>query len=243
MADEAGPSASAVGSSSSSNLDISTPAVVEWGSSDILSEVTFDARRPASTNDAFFKLRSTVVLKAAAPVKTPLFVLIHPERIKSLDIVETSAAEPGGTSRGETARKRLGSDSLCLQFVLRRPADLVGPKSLDLTPKNKASGVVLDCLRSLSRHNSFAIYFPRNVVSQARLVSLCEAVNNGTLQTIARQADLISLYRGKGGQVITAADSLVDAPTESDSPPSYDELGPGPPPAPFDESGGKTLTQ
>ncbi|KAJ4386357.1 hypothetical protein N0V93_009252 [Gnomoniopsis smithogilvyi] len=238
MADEAVTAASAA-ASFTSNIDISTPAVVVWGSSDALLEVTFDARRLDSTNDAFFKLRRTVTLKAAASTKTPLFIFIQPERIKALDFVEQAAAEPGVVSSGEEARKRLGSDTVCLRFVLTRPADLVGPKTLDLTPKNKNSGDVLDSLRSFARHDSFAIYFPRNVISQARLKALCEAANNGSLKSIARQADLTSLYRGKGGQVIvdTEATAAAAASTEADSPPSYDELGPGPPPAPLNESG------
>ncbi|KAJ4418110.1 hypothetical protein N0V82_005773 [Gnomoniopsis sp. IMI 355080] len=236
MADEAGSSASAA-DSSTSNIDISTPAVVECVASDTLLEATFDARRLGQTNDAFFKLRRTVILKAAASTKTPLFIFILPERIKSLDVVELAAAEPGVGGSGEEARKRLGSDIVCLRFVLTRPADLVGPKLLDLTPKNKAAGNVLDSLRSLVRQDNLTIYLPRNVLSQARLTSLCEAANKGILKSIARQADLTSLYRGKGGQILVEDEPAVAASTEPDSPPSYDELGPGPPTAPFNDSG------
>lgn len=238
MADMAGSATSGAGSSTL-DVDISTPAVVKWASSDTLLEVTFDARRLDSTNDAFFKLRRTVTLKAAPSTKTPLFVFIAPEQIESLEFVEPAKAEPGATGHDEEARKKLGSDQVCLRFGLKRPADLVGPKDLDLTPKNKVSGVVLDSLRSLSHHDSFAVYFARNVVSQVRLKSLCEAANNGLLKSIVRQADLTSLYRGKGGQVIKEVGAPVAASIEPDSPPSYDELGPGPPPAPLYESGGK----
>lgn len=238
MADKAGSHTSGAGSSTL-DVDISTPAIVEWASSDTLLEVTFDARRLDSTNDAFFKLRCTVTLKAAPSTKTPLFVFISPEQTESLEFVESAMAERGVTSHAEEARKKLGSDTICLRFGLKRPADLIGPKDLDLTPKNKASGIVLDSLRSLAQHESLAVYFARNVLSHARLSSLCEAANNGMLKSIVRQADLTSLYRGKGGQVIKEADPPVVASIEPDSPPSYDELGPGPPPAPLYESGGK----
>lgn len=238
MADKGVPPASAVGTPSS-HIDISTPAVVEWGSSDILSEVTFDARRLDATDDAFFKLRSAVMLKATAPTKIPFFVLIHPERIKLLEVIETDAAEPGVASHGEEAGKRLGTHTVCLRFVLTRPPDLVGPKQSDLTPKNKASGIVLDLLRSLAHHESFAIHFPRNVLSQARLASLCKAATSGVLTTIGRQADLTSLYRGKGGQIITEPEPFGETCTGTNSPPSYDELGPGPPPAPLHKLGGQ----
>lgn len=239
MADRAGPPTSGAGSSTL-DVDISTPAVVKSASSDTLLEVTFDARRLDATNEAFFKLRRTVTLKAAPSTKTPLFVFIPPEQVESLECVEPATAEPGAAGQDEEARKKLGSETICMRFGLKSPADLVGPKDLDLTPKNKASGVTLDSLRSLAHHDSLAVYFARNVVSQARLKSLCGAANNGRLKSIARQADLTSLYRGKGGQVIKEAGAPVAASIEPDSPPSYDELGPGPPPAPLYESGGKT---
>lgn len=239
MADKAGSPSSGTGSSNL-DVDISTPALVAWPTSDTPLEVTFDARRLDSTNDAFFKLRRTLTLKAAPSTKTPLFVFIPPEQIDRLELVEPATAEPGAASHDAEARKRLGSDITCLRFALKRPAVLIGPEDLDLTPKNKASGIVLDSLRSLAHHDSLVVYFARNVVSQARLKSLCEAANNGILKSILRQADLTSLYRGKGGHVITVAGAPVAASNEPDSPPSYDELGPGPPPAPSYESGGKT---
>lgn len=235
MADPELPAASAA-SSPSSNIDISTPAVVEWGSTGVLSDVTFDARRLQSTNDAFFKLRSIVTLKAFSPAKTPLFVFVHPERIQALQIDDVEAEE------ASPARKKLGTDVIRLRFVLTKPADLVGPKTADLTPKNKASGAVLDSLRSLARQDHFAIYIPRNVLSRARLVVLCEKASSGGLKSIARQVDLTSLYRGKGGELINKPEEVDDASTASwNSPPSYDELGPGPPEAPLDSPSGKPL--
>lgn len=242
MADSGQPSGPAT-SSASSNIDISTPAVIAWGPSDFLSDVTFDARRLESTNEAFFKLRSTVTLKASAPTKTPFFVFIQPERIKLLQSDSSGTDEAEQSLHAETARKKLGTDSVCLRFVLTKPADLVGPKIADLTPKNQASGTVLDSLRSLARQDSFAVYFARNVLSQSRLYTLCEAASDAGLRSIGRQADLASLYRGKGGQVISEPEAPDDdASTVSwNSPPSYNELGPGPPLAPLGSPKGKIL--
>lgn len=240
MADKAGSPTLGTGSFNL-GVDISTPAVVAWATSDTTLEVTFDARRLDST-DAFFKLRRTVTLKTAPSTKTPLFVFIPPEQIDRLELVECATAEPSGaSSHDDEARKKLGSDLVCLRFSLRKPVALIGPEDLDLTPKNKASGVILDSLRSLAHHDGLTVYFARNVASQARLKSLCEAASNGSLRSILRQADLTSLYRGKGGHVIiTETDAPVAASNQPDSPPSYDELGPGPPPAPLYESGGET---
>lgn len=239
MADECGPAASAptTGPSLGDNIDISTTVFVTWGCRETLAEATFDARRVDSTQDAFFKLRSTIVLKTSAPRKTPFFLFIHPERIQSLEL---DAAEAEETTRQEEARTTLGSDTVRLRFTLTRPADLVGPRVPDLTPKNKASGDVLDSMRSLAQQVGFEIYLPRNVLSQARLASLCKAASSGALKSIARQADLTSLYRGKGGQLFAQPDAPPGyvAPPPS-SPPSYDELGPSPPLAPLKKPSGK----
>lgn len=240
MADSGQSSAPAT-SSASSNIDISTPAFVAWGPSDFLSDVTFDARRLGSHNEAFFKLRSTVTLKASAPAKTPFFVFIQPERIKLLQSDGFGPDEAEQALHAEAARKKLGTNTVCLRFVLTKPADLVSPKIADLTPKNQASGAVLDSLRSLARRDSFAVYFARNVLAQSRLSALCEAASDAGFRSIGRQADLASLYRGKGGQVISEPDAPDDdgSTVSGDSPPSYDELGPGPPLAPLDSPKGR----
>lgn len=237
MADEGAPAASIVGSSTDENIDISTPAFVVWGSGDTLAEVTFDIRRVDSTSDAFFKLRTSVLCKASAPAKTSFFLFIHPERIQSLQLDNFEAEQDAHL---EEARKKLGSDIACLRYALHKPADLVGPKAFDITPKNRASGAILDSLRCLARQDTFFVLFPRNVLSQTRLMLLCEAASRGVLKSIARQADLASLYRGKGGQIITQLDVPGDAGSGPSNPPSYDELGPSPPLAPLYASDGKT---
>lgn len=222
------------------DIDISTPAFVTWGVGRSLSEATFDVRRIGSTSDAFLKLRTTVLFKASTPRKTPVFLFIHPERIRAIVLGEPEADQE---IHHEEACKMLSTDTVCLRFVLSRPVDLVGPgELLDLTPKNKASGETLDSLRSLACQEDFVVYFPRNALSQARLVSLCGAASSGALKSIARHADLASLYRGKGGRVIIVhSDAPDDVAAGPSNPPSYDELEPSPPLAPLDaSSSGKT---
>lgn len=229
MADQDVPTAPIACSSTDESIDISTPAFVAWGSGDTLAEVAFDARRVDSTSNAFFKLRVSVLCKASAPAKTPLFLFIHPERVQSLQLDSSNADQH---AYQEDARKKLGSDVVCLRYALKKPADLIGPKAFDLTPKNKASGAVLDSLRSLAGQDTFVVLFPRNVLSQTRLMSLCEAASSGVLKSIARQADLASLYRGKGGQVITQLGTPGGTCSGPSNPPPYNELGPSPPLAP-----------
>lgn len=241
MADDGLRTAPTAGAAPDGNIAVSTPAVVAWGSSNILSDVTFDLRHVSSTNDAFFKLRTIVLFKADAPSKTPLFLFIHPERIRSLHLDES---ETEGTASREEACKILGSDTTCLRFTLATSPDLIGPKVTNLTPKNKASGDVLDLIRSLAHQNDLAVYFPRSVLSKVLLVSLCKAASSGVLKSIARQADLASLYRGKGGEVMIGSETPTIAASHDvvpphGSPPSYDELGPSPPPAPLVTPKGK----
>lgn len=63
--------------------------------------------------------------------------------------------------------------------------------------------------------------------------SFCEAASGQTLKSITWHADLGSLYGGKGGRIINQV---------ADSPPSYDELDPGPPsPPPVEASGSQGM--
>lgn len=238
MTDNGLPAASSSGASPPDGIDISTPVVVKWGATTTVpTDVTFEARRIGSTNSAFFKLRCNVLFKASAPTKMPLYMFIHPERISSLQIADSEADQASGK---EEARKKLGSDTVCLRFTLTSPGDLVGPKIPDLTPKNKVTGDVLDALRSLACQDTFTVHLRRNVLSQARLVSLCEVVCSRVLKSISRQADLASLYRGRGGQGLSELQHAVELASRPSSPPSYDELGPSPPLAPLDAPGRKT---
>lgn len=226
------------------SIDVSTPAIVTWDPSNFLGDVTFDLRRVSSSNDAFFKLRATVVLKADASSKTALFVHIQPERIISLAL--DNVADDQLSAHQVAARRKLGKDLTCLRFALTQPPDLIGPRLQSLTPKNKASGDILDSLRSLACQRHFAIYFSQKALLKSRLVSLCESATTGVLKTNARQADLSSLYRGKGGEVIVvqklspAAGTSCDTVPPHGSPPSYNELDPSPPPAPGETPRGET---
>jgi hypothetical protein len=221
------------------DLDISTPVVVAWGSGAILTDVTLDLHQKASNNTALFKLRAALALKGLPSARTSFFLFIYPECIRSLELLDGSemdrVIEPESVAAKapDIARTKLGIDVTCLRFALNGTPDLIGPKDTVLTPKNKASGHILDSLRALSRQDNLIIYFPQNVTSQARLISLCEVICAGASRTSERQADLVTLYGGKGGQVLTNPGALANTDTTSTNPPSYDEIEPGPPPAPL----------
>lgn len=238
MADHGEPSTTTTSSSANDDIELSAPAVVAWVTSDNearhLADVTLEIRRDASRNTAFFKLRSTIVFKALAPVKSGLFLFVHPERIHSLDLDESDVEASAQLSK---AKKTLSSDTACLRFSLARHADLVGPAIPSLTPKNRVNGDLLDLMRSLVGQTSFSVYLPQNVSSKARMRSLCKAASNGSMRSIPRQADIASLYQGRGGQLIN-----VSSTCDIGSPPSYDEVEPSPPAASA-SSGGKHTPQ
>ena len=229
--------------STSDDLNISTPAVVAWGSGTILTDVTLDLRQRVSNNTALFKIRAALTLKNSPLTRTAFFLFVYPELIRSLeplsgaDVERGIVAESGAATAPDIARAKLGIDVTCLRFELSEPLNLIGPKDAMLTPKNRASGQTLDSLRALARQDSFFIYFPQNVVSKARLITLCNVICAGTSRTMKRQADIVTLYGGKGGQVLTdpsvVSGVTIDADTTSINPPAYNEIELGPPPPPL----------
>lgn len=206
------------------DIDISPQAVVEWigedGQAQHLSNpdparrnITCDIRLDSSSHAAFFRLRIPIVSKRQKKA-TCAFVFIPPERIIDLTYDESNLSD--------TATKKLGNSTTCLRFGLDDPATLVVPRG-PLALK-QSSEDVLETLRSLTRQTSFAIYTPSTALSRAALRYLCTAASNKGLKSIPGLDDMTSLYGGQGGKT---AGTLT---TPAGSPPSYDELGPSPPP-------------
>lgn len=218
---------------------IGVPVVVTWsdpaehdGILHHLSHTTHDhltlsIHRDVRSITAFFQLRANVALKNKRD-RTNVLLSIPPESIRTLALVE---GDPGL----EVATSRLGTSTRCLRFDLREPASLVVPKG-DITPKHKASRVVLDSLRVLASSDAFSVYLPSARASNAHLMALCEAVTSGTLRSMDKFLDIASLYGGKGGRTMEreSLGATSDLPLsggphsilrdQGDSPPSYDEL-------------------
>lgn len=226
-------------SSASDSVNVSdAPAVVEWtcadGQTRYLShpdpacQVTCDIRFDASTKSAFFKLRVPVVLKALPRSKTSVFLFIHPERIHSLALGE-------GNDALQAVQKKLRTNTVGLRFRLNKPAVAVVPL-VSLVPKKKVFGTALDLLQALAQETEFTVYLPNKLLSKTRFQDLCSAASNAGLRSITRDADVSSLYGGKGGKAIESGSFNPSAPEEeplAESPPSYDELALTPPPPPL----------
>ncbi|KAK7735434.1 hypothetical protein SLS63_003904 [Diaporthe eres] len=112
------------------------------------------------------------------------------------------------------------------------PPALVVPKG-DLTPKQRSSGLLLDCLRGLAKQTSFRLHLPTTALSKVQVESLCKAASSGALSSMEKLKDVASLYGGKGGSVIqhepqaavASQTASATAVPETEGLPSYDDLG------------------
>ncbi|GAP90062.2 putative phosphatidylethanolamine methyltransferase [Rosellinia necatrix] len=227
-------------STTNADIDITAqPAVLTWRTSDgenkCLSHLNLDLHYHVRSNKAFFKLRAAVALKSHPRSRTTaVFLIVHPERIRAL-VLDDSPCAPEA--------KTLGPETVCLHFELSRLPALVVPKE-SLAPRNQASGNLLDSLREAVRQGTFSVYakIPCRRLPRQRLLALCGAASRNELRSIAAHSNISSLYSGAGGECIEGDSlSLPDSTTLSavnestteplmENPPSYDEVGSGPPP-------------
>ncbi|KAJ4420137.1 hypothetical protein N0V82_004584 [Gnomoniopsis sp. IMI 355080] len=211
-------------------VNVNTPAVVVWEGRHAKLDLHFQHDRSNST--AFFKLRASLVLKALSPAKSYLYLFLPPERIQSLTLDES----PDPDSIPSDTSKDLGSSFTCIRVSLSTKADLIGPKSVNLKPKNQVEGRVLDALRSLVRCTAFNIFIPHQVLPKAKLLCTCYGISDRLLRSDPGKVDLACLYEGKGGVKVTIGESdnqsrIAPGNPQSpsgDSPPSYAESGPCP---------------
>lgn len=198
------------------------PAVLFRGG-DQLGDLRFSLSHIPTSGVAFLKLRAELVLKQFSPSKTPMHLFIHPERIRCLSLGQDS------DEYERIASEKLSSDVHVLCLELDRPATLVGPDVAAWTPKNSASGAVLDALRATAQVTSLCICIPRRLVPTAQLLKLCVAATSRPgLESIPRQGETAGLYRGRNGkEFIPCPQSVTAAP-----PPAYDGFDSSPPSPP-----------
>ncbi|KAK7951414.1 uncharacterized protein PG986_007142 [Apiospora aurea] len=145
----------------------------------------------------------------------------------------------GDATANPVAQSKLGGNLTRLQLRLNEPAQVIVPDQVPLKPKKPATATVVKALESLTTALDLTIYLEHTTLSKARLGSLAEAIRSGLSRPVARYGDLHRLYKGMGGSILPVianpdnAVSDVPAPARADSPPSYDEIGPGPPMPPL----------
>ncbi|KAI7773016.1 hypothetical protein LA080_012493 [Diaporthe eres] len=210
------------------------PACVTWNDGDSRQarsichsahdHLHFHAQHDTSSDTAFFQVRTNVALKARKD-KTNVFLSIYPERIQSVAVVASDGAD-------SAASAQLGTSAYCLLFTLSMPPALIVPKG-DLTPKQRSSGLLLDCLRGLAEQTTFKLHLPTTALSKVQLESLCKAASSGALSSMEKLKDVASLYGGKGGRIIqhepqaavASQTASATAVPETEGLPSYDDLG------------------
>jgi len=179
----------------------SEPAIAEWlNQTSTVNGLHLDLHCNVESRKAFFRISARVAFKFSSNKFDCIYLFVYPELIESLTLKDNP----------ETQRK-LGSGTVCLEFILSTPATLFGPKfdptlrnKFDLTPKNEASRDMLDALRALASQLSFSVYTNPSTerLPRRQLFVLCKAASQ--LRSIASHANPAHLYGGGGGQDLGA---------------------------------------
>ncbi|KAK6829908.1 hypothetical protein PG987_010492 [Apiospora arundinis] len=179
-----------------------------------------------------------VFLQLSIPVKlkgifahAPVHIHIHPSQIQS----PTYSSE----NIPETVQTKMPGRLARFSMKLREPIHLIIPSNTPspLRARSRASGLVLDALRSLSRATELSIYMEDQETTWAHLQLLCGLLAAGQSVPLPPYTETFRLFGGVGGHRWLEDD--LPPPTEEDAslpPPRYDELGPGPPMPPISES-------
>ncbi|KAH7002703.1 hypothetical protein B0J12DRAFT_747733 [Macrophomina phaseolina] len=182
-------------------------------------------------NKASFRFRLLVDLRALKGKRVHVFFCIPPDRI--LDIQGHTDNVPNSIRTGLLfAKEQVSSNSIVsMRFCLSSPGTVILPRVSDLAPSSQSAGRVLELLESLVRSTEFTIFFKEksNTLRDKVLETFCR---RDWTSTVERVLDVETLYAGHGAKTVQAADfSLSAREVPVESPPSYDELAPTPPPA------------
>ncbi|KAM0430098.1 hypothetical protein ACHAPT_006104 [Fusarium lateritium] len=219
--------------SSCLDLDLATPAVVEWEWNDGIHHLTkpdpkiddirLRIRFCDETSCALFELRFPINLKGLDGV-SDIFIPIHPSSITFLGFAFAATAP-------NAVQEKFDCTTLRLSFQLSETLNILVPLATKepLSPTRVQSGKVLDAVRMLCEITSFGIYVEAAKLPKAKLQSISDAVRQSRLKPLRHQDDLASMYHGTGAKVVHLSAQLKDAP------PSYHETEPPPPMAPINE--------
>ncbi|KAK4233943.1 hypothetical protein C8A03DRAFT_19077 [Achaetomium macrosporum] len=196
--------------------------------SDISATPNGDAN--GSTIGVFIRLHIPVKLKRVS-ARTPIHIHVHPSRVQSCTFA-VAVDVPGAiraSSPGQLAS---------LSMTLSGPVQVVVPHNMvsSSPAKSRASGRVLDAIRSLGRATQLVMYMPANQAPRAHLQRLSALLTGGGLQALPPYTELFKSFGGSGGRIwdlgpACSATSLPDGEEDAnqDTPPPYHELPAGPP--------------
>lgn len=187
----------------------------------------------ASQTKGVFRLRVPVLLKGASRQKPPVFAFISPDGIRTI------------TYESEVPHNVISvfrSASVGLKFRMDKKVVLVAPSNKPLSPKNEAHGNALNMMQSLAQAAELTIYMSGKDLARSDVDSICAVdwAARGRWPAVPSQADIRTLYRGKGGWIVHpdhlsstgSRDAQGSGDSLRESPPSYDELALPSPPRP-----------
>ncbi|KAK8095695.1 uncharacterized protein PG998_002326 [Apiospora kogelbergensis] len=186
---------------------------------------------------SFFRLRVPVTHMHLHAIV--LYIHIPPSHISSIEWTFDD------DTVNSDVQSKLGNNLTRLRFHLKKPAQVIVPDQVPLTPKKPATGAIFKALESLATALSMTVYLEHTTLSKARLASISEVIQSGLCRSVSRYGDLHRLYQGMGGSILPLVanlnnpDSEVHVSAQAESPPSYYEIGPGPPMPPVALGPGK----
>lgn len=187
----------------------------------------------------FMRLHIPVKLKNV-PAHTPIHIHIRPSRVQSCTF-SIAADAP------EAVRAVSPCQLASLSMKLGGPVQTVVPHTMASSSrpaKTRASGQVLDAIRSLSRATQLVIYMPANLAPRTHLHRLSALLTGGGLHELPAYTELFKLFGGSGGRIWDVeplypttpstpdggggGDGEGDREGDGDTPPPYHEACAGP---------------
>ncbi|ETS74531.1 hypothetical protein PFICI_14397 [Pestalotiopsis fici W106-1] len=224
-----------------SNFTVSGKAIVRWELDGVQNDqylfhpdpknrsITFEVcvENDASQLLAFFRLRVPVRLKQK---DTILYIHIPPDHIASLSWSLQCEAS-------SSVQAKLSSSITSLHFNLSQPAHLIVPAQWTvLHPRRALSADIIKALESLATSRRLTIYLEHATLSKSRLQAITNIVQSRSSRPVPSYCHLHRLYEGTGGkrhlpidENNVSTDSEAAPETQGESPPAYNEIGPGPP--------------
>ncbi|KAL1634260.1 hypothetical protein SLS58_010765 [Diplodia intermedia] len=178
----------------------------------------------STSQEAVFRISVPVALKASPDnQKTPFFIIIDPQHVSHLHRLALDYSEATQTCVSDlVAHSNLcasSTDVIALQFLLKQPGMVVGPRGTTSIEPRGAGGAlkILQCLHALSSATTLTVFLPKSEALVERIGELSTIAPTGVLRSRETSA-LATLYRGVGGMDVGA---LLGAFRQ---PPTYEEV-------------------
>jgi hypothetical protein len=167
-------------------------------------KLVFKSDISATSNDdatgsavgVFMRLHIPVKLKNV-PARTHIDIHIRPSHVESCTFaVDVDAPEAVRV----VSQCQLAS----LSMKLSGPVQIVVPYTMASSPRparSRASGLVLDSIRSLSRATHLVMFMPANLAPRTHLQRLSALLTGGGLQELPPYTELFNLFGQSGGRI------------------------------------------